>query len=68
MGFFLILDNEVWNYNFIGIEPVNNMSFGLSLGIPRDFYNEIHQPTLILNEKYLFVGRGNLVLIFMGSG
>ena len=49
MGYFLIPDNEVWNYNFIGVEPVNNMSFGLNLGIPKDFYNEIHRPSHFFN-------------------
>ena len=49
MGYFLVPDNEVWNYNFIGVEPVNNMSFGLNLGIPKDFYNEIHRPSHFFN-------------------
>ena len=49
MGYFLVPDNEVWNYNFIGVEPVNNMSFGLNLEIPKDFYNEIHRPSHFFN-------------------
>ena len=49
MGYFLIPDNEVWNYNFIGVEPVNNMNYGLTVGVPKDFYNEIHRPNHFFN-------------------
>ena len=60
MGYFLIPDNEVWNYNFIGVEPVNNMSFGLNLGIPKDFYNEIHRPSHFFNlESSISIITGN---------
>ena len=60
MGYFLVPDNEVWNYNFIGVEPVNNMSFGLNLGIPKDFYNEIHRPSHFFNlESSITINNGN---------
>lgn len=61
MGYFLIPDNEVWNYNFIGVEPVNNMSFGLNLGIPKDFYNEIHRPSHFFNlESSIKINTGDV--------
>ena len=60
MGFFLVPDNEIWNYNFIGVEPVNNMSFGLNLGIPKDFYNEIHRPSHFFNlESSIAIDNNN---------
>ena len=60
MGYFLVPDNEVWNYNFIGVEPVNNMSFGLNLGIPKDFYNEIHRPSHFFNlESSISISNNN---------
>ena len=61
MGYFLVPDNEVWNYNFIGVEPVNNMSFGLNLGIPKDFYNEIHRPSHFFNlESSIKINTGDV--------
>ena len=42
-GFFMIPDNHIWNYNFIGLGLVPNMKYGLILSNPRDFYHEIHR-------------------------
>ena len=39
----MVPDNQVWNYNFMGISQVLNMKYGLILQIPKDFYNEIHR-------------------------
>ena len=49
MGFYMIPDNEIWNYNFIGVEPVSNMNYGLILGNPQDFYHEIHRSGHFVN-------------------
>jgi pre-mRNA-processing factor 8 len=49
MGFFMVPDNEIWNYNFIGTEHANTMKYSLSLSNPKDFYNEIHRPSHFLN-------------------
>ena len=49
MGFYMIPDNEIWNYNFIGVEPVSNMNYGLILGNPKDFYHEIHRSGHFVN-------------------
>ena len=45
MGFFMVPDNEVWNYNFIAVEPASTFRYGLTLANPKDYYNEIHRPS-----------------------
>lgn len=42
-GFFMVPDNHIWNYNFIGLGVVPNMKYSLILANPRDFYHEIHR-------------------------
>ena len=54
MGFFMIPDNEIWNYNFIGVEPTHNMNYSLTLANPKDFYNEIHRPSHFVNLSKAF--------------
>jgi pre-mRNA-processing factor 8 len=49
MGFFMVPDNEIWNYNFYGIQHVNTMKYGLVLANPKDFYHEIHRPSHFLS-------------------
>jgi len=43
LGFFMVPDNNIWNYNFIGLGLVPTMKYGLILANPKDFYNEIHR-------------------------
>ncbi|KAJ1663232.1 Pre-mRNA-processing-splicing factor 8 [Coemansia sp. RSA 1813] len=50
MGFFMVPDdNGVWNYNFMGPAHRADMSYGLQLDIPRDFYDEMHRPSHFMN-------------------
>ncbi|KAJ1906844.1 Pre-mRNA-processing-splicing factor 8 [Coemansia sp. IMI 209127] len=50
MGFFMVPDdNGVWNYNFMGPAHRADMSYGLLLDIPRDFYDEMHRPSHFMN-------------------
>lgn len=44
LGFFMVPDDSVWNYNFMGVKHSAGMEYGLSLGIPKEFYHEIHRP------------------------
>ena len=49
-GFFMVPDGgRSWNYNFRGIEHQTNMKYGLELGHPLEFYDEIHRPNHFLN-------------------
>lgn len=45
LGFFMVPDDEVWNYNFMGVKHSVGMEYLLKLGIPRDFYHETHRPS-----------------------
>ena len=64
LGFFLVPNDEIWNYNFIGVEPVNNMQFGLVLRNPKEFYDEFHRPSHFFDlEKAL----GNKIKIGDGN-
>ena len=44
LGSFMVPDDEIWNYNFMGVKHSVGMEYSLRLGIPREFYNEIHRP------------------------
>jgi pre-mRNA-processing factor 8 len=48
LGYFLIPDDEVWNYNFMGVKHSIGMDYHLRLGIPREFYHESHRPSHFL--------------------
>jgi len=45
----MVPDNEIWNYNYIGIQHVNSLKYNLVLSNPKDFYHEIHRPSHFLN-------------------
>ena len=40
MGFFMVPDSGVWNYNFIGLKIDPGSEFSYTLGCPKDFYHE----------------------------
>jgi len=44
LGFFMVPDDSVWNYNFMGVKHSAGMEYSLGLGIPKEFYHEIHRP------------------------
>lgn len=43
LGFFMVPDNEIWNYNYIGIQHVPEAKYNLALANPKDYYNELHR-------------------------
>ena len=48
-GFFMVPEGgRSWNYNFRGIEHQTSMKYGLELGHPLEFYDEIHRPNHFL--------------------
>ncbi|KAJ2850731.1 pre-mRNA-splicing factor 8, partial [Coemansia erecta] len=50
MGFFMVPeDNGVWNYNFMGPAHRADMSYGLQLDVPREFFDEMHRPSHFIN-------------------
>ena len=48
-GFFLVPDDEVWNYNFMGVKHSVGMDYSLMLGLPKEFYSEKHRPAHFLS-------------------
>ena len=48
LGFFMVPDDEIWNYNFMGVKHAIGMEYSLRLGVPRDFYHESHRPSHFL--------------------
>ncbi|VFQ68725.1 unnamed protein product [Cuscuta campestris] len=48
LGFYMIPDNEPWNFNFMGVRHSVSMGYGVKLGTPREYYHEDHRPTHFL--------------------
>jgi len=44
LGNFMVPEDDIWNYNFMGVKHSIGMDYSLKLGIPREFYHEIHRP------------------------
>jgi pre-mRNA-processing factor 8 len=42
-GYFLVPDDDIWNYNFMGVKHNLGMEYNLQLSIPIEFYNEKHR-------------------------
>ncbi|EFA79942.1 pre-mRNA processing factor 8 [Heterostelium album PN500] len=45
LGFYMIPDRGSWNYNFMGVKHSANMTYGLKLDYPKNFYDEAHRPS-----------------------
>ena len=45
----MVPENDVWNYNFMGVRHSTTMKFDLKLANPREFYHQIHRPSHFLN-------------------
>jgi pre-mRNA-processing factor 8 len=48
LGFFMVPDNVIWNYNFIGLGIVSNLKYTLVPSNPKEFYHESHRPAHFL--------------------
>jgi len=48
-GFFMVPDQGSWNFNFMGMKFNSNYKFGITLGIPKEYYHEEHRPSHYLN-------------------
>lgn len=48
MGNFLIPNGKLWNYTFMGTSFNIELTYEMSLGIPIEFYNELHRATHFL--------------------
>jgi len=43
LGFFMVPDNHIWNYNFVGLGLNSSMKYSLILANPKEFYHEYHR-------------------------
>jgi len=48
LGFFMVPDTGSWNYNFSGVKHAPNMTYGIKLDTPKEFYHESHRPAHFL--------------------
>lgn len=53
MGKFVIPSEDVWNYSMMGASFSANLNYDMALGIPIEFYNELHRPTHFLQFNQL---------------
>eukprot|EP00958_Prasinococcus_capsulatus_P015982 scaffold1754_cov355-Prasinococcus_capsulatus_cf.AAC.4 len=44
----MVPDVGSWNYNHLGTKHSENMSYGLKLENPKEYYHEVHRPTHFL--------------------
>jgi len=49
LGFFMVPDNDAWNYNFMGVRHSASMKYDLKLANPKEFYHQLHRPSHFLN-------------------
>ena len=49
LGFFMVPENDVWNYNFMGVRHSSTMEYELKLANPKEFYHQLHRPSHFLN-------------------
>lgn len=55
LGFFMVPDNNIWNYNFVGLGLNANMKYSLVLANPKEYYNENHRASHFIK----FIGVDN---------
>jgi pre-mRNA-processing factor 8 len=48
-GFFLVPEDDVWNFNFMGVKHSIGMDYDLQLGLPIEFYHEKHRANHFMN-------------------
>jgi pre-mRNA-processing factor 8 len=57
-GFFLVPEDEIWNFNFMGVKHAIGMEYDLHLGLPIEFYHEKHRTNHFMNFTALEGGGG----------
>lgn len=49
LGFFMVPDDHIWNYNFIGMRVEQGAKINYILSNPYDFYHEMHRTSHFIN-------------------
>jgi len=45
----MVPDVGSWNFNFSGVKHYPSMAYGVTLGIPKEYYHEDHRQAHFLN-------------------
>jgi len=45
LGFFMVPNQGSWNYNFLRARIAQDDSYGVTVGVPKEFYHEDHRPS-----------------------
>lgn len=53
LGFFMVPDDQIWNYNFIGLRADHAAKINYMLSTPREFYHEMHRTSHFINFNKL---------------
>ena len=53
MGFFMVPDSLMWNYNFSTLQVIENIKYAVIAGNPKEYYHENHRPTHFLKFNRL---------------
>ena len=48
LGYFMIPDNMMWNYNFATLHVIENIKYAVVPGNPKEYYHESHRPAHFL--------------------
>ena len=51
MGNFMVPDNDVWNYAFMGSEFEKDIKYSLKIDVPIEYYHELHRPFHFIQFK-----------------
>ncbi len=49
LGFFMVPEGGIWNYNFNGINFQQQMKYQVALDNPKDYYHELHRTAHFLD-------------------
>ncbi len=49
LGFFMVPETGVWNYNFMKTVFSPNIRYALTLANPLEYFHELHRPSMFLN-------------------
>ena len=49
LGFFMVPESGVWNYNFMKTSFSQNIRYTLALANPLEYFHELHRPAVFLN-------------------
>lgn len=49
LGYFMVPEGGVWNYNFMGVNFNEHIKYNLVIDQPNDYYHESHRPSHFLD-------------------